>query len=176
MSGTRTTALARRVSFQTFWDQELQCWYYTPRRFLILMNKTDFYFFSVSDLSSTSSICRQSSNRTVWNKKAKVWFLFIYFFLTPQTHPKAVFTLGFLIRVWTHKSSLFRSYYSHIPVWCSIRSSLSLRLKTCVLFIVEEWRFISRSWRAWIMHVDLCTCGSLQRRGLFTLTNPNMSR
>lgn len=45
MSGTRTTALARRVSFQTFWDQELQCWYYTPRRFLILMNKTDFYFF-----------------------------------------------------------------------------------------------------------------------------------
>lgn len=82
MSGTRTTALARRVSFQTFWDQELQCWYYTPRRFLILMNKTDFYFFSVSDLSSTSSICRQSSNRTLWNKKAKVWFFFKNFFNT----------------------------------------------------------------------------------------------
>lgn len=175
MSGTRTTALARRVSLQTFWDQELQCWYYTPRRFLILMNKTDFYFFLFQTFPLPLLYVGNQVTGLFGTKRLKYDF-FLKIFLTPQTHPKAVFTLGFLIRVWTHKSSLFRSYYSHIPVWCSIRSSLSLRLKACVLFIVEEWRFISRSWRAWIMHVDLCTCGSLQRRGLFTLTNPNMSR
>lgn len=30
------------------------------------------FFLPVSDLSSTSSICRQSSNWTLWNEKAKV--------------------------------------------------------------------------------------------------------
>lgn len=124
---------------------------------IALLDVNGQFISSVSDLSFTSSIRRQSSNRTVWNKKAKVWFLH----KETQIHPKAVFTVQF----WAN------------PVYSNhIRDTFLCGVVLDKIFIISfSWlSLLQYLWRKCDgshvnQHVDLCT--SLQGKRLFTLTN-----